>query len=180
MGSLNNESYEKLIFRRDGRVHISSKGNVTDGEWEYLPEAKGLLIDYGDQKKLYQLQFLDEAVLALKVDGVSEDSDYFLLANQNVIPDLDINKYLWYKYIRDNSEEPDQLDDKTRLQYEGKEKVEYPDGITVWQSGEIPSRGDEVEGLDNGSFTINKEGSSIQYKISVLDGNVTVVTEYKR
>jgi|SRR5690625_1316784 len=87
-------SLDKLIFRRDGRVHLSSDGSVRDGTWEYLPEAQSLLIDYGDIKKLYRHQYLDQAVLALKQDGFSSDDAYFLLANENVIPDCDAKKYL--------------------------------------------------------------------------------------
>lgn len=99
----NNSEYEKLIFRRDGRVHLSSDGNVKDGTWEYLPEAQSLLIDYGDQKKLYQHQYLDESVLALKLDGDRSNEDYFLLANENVIPDYDAKKYLKIKYLKENN-----------------------------------------------------------------------------
>ena len=32
-----NAPFQKLIFRRDGRVHLSNEGNLTDGKWEYLP-----------------------------------------------------------------------------------------------------------------------------------------------
>jgi len=96
-------SLDKLIFRRDGRVHLSSDGTVRDGTWEYLPEAQSLLIDYGDIKKLYRHQYLDQAVLALKQDGFSSDDAYFLLANENVIPDCDAKKYLRDKYFAENN-----------------------------------------------------------------------------
>lgn len=54
VSSGNSGQHEKLIFRRDGRVHLSSDGNVTDGHWEYLPEAQSLLIEYGNNKILYR------------------------------------------------------------------------------------------------------------------------------
>lgn len=92
--SNNSGSFDKLIFRRDGRVHLSSDGTVKDGTWEYLPEAQSLLIDYGETKKLYRHQYLDQAVLALKQDGSSSEDAYFLLANENEIPDCDAEKYL--------------------------------------------------------------------------------------
>lgn len=94
----NDNSYEKLIFRSDGRVHMSSDGNVTTGKWEYLSEAQSLLINYGDREILYRHQYLDKAVLALKKDGEIENGDYYLLANEQVIPDLKVEKYLNDKY----------------------------------------------------------------------------------
>jgi len=94
--------FQKIIFRRDGRVHLSNDGNVTDGTWEYLPEAQSMLIDYGNGvKKLYGHQFMDEAVIALKIDGrlSNNESDYFLLANEQIVDKLDVRKYLEDKYI---------------------------------------------------------------------------------
>lgn len=94
--------FQKIIFRRDGRVHLSNDGNVTDGTWEYLPEAQSMLIDYGNGvKKLYRHQFMDDAVLALKIDGrlSTNESDYFLLANEQIVDKLDVRKYLEDKYI---------------------------------------------------------------------------------
>lgn len=100
-----NEPFQKLIFRRDGRVHLSSNGDLIDGRWEYLPEAKALIIDYGDRKKLYRHEFLDEAVLALKIDGrkTGDDSDYFLLCNEQIVPDANAKMYLRKKLIKENN-----------------------------------------------------------------------------
>jgi len=89
------EKFEKLIFKSNGTLYLSSNGDVTEGKWEYLPEAQSLLIDYGDRKKLYRHQYLDEAVLALKLDGPQvNDDDYFLLANENVVQNYDAVGYL--------------------------------------------------------------------------------------
>jgi len=94
----NEESFEKLIFRKDGRIHLSINGEVTTGKWEYLSEAQSLLIDYGDRKVLYRHQFMDEAVLALKRDGHKSKDSYYLLANELKIPELDVQKYLKNRY----------------------------------------------------------------------------------
>ena len=99
----NTEKYQKLIFRRDGRVHISYQGDVKDGSWEYLPEAECLIIDYGDHKKLYRHQYLDEAVLALVNDGKNVEKNYFLLANEQKLPNLDVKLYLKNKYLSKKS-----------------------------------------------------------------------------
>ncbi|MCC5943098.1 MAG: hypothetical protein JJU37_16250 [Balneolaceae bacterium] len=87
--------FEKLIFKRNGSVILSINGDVTIGKWEYLPEAQSLLIDYGNKKKLYRHQYLDEAVLALKIDGLDKNDDsYYLLANENVVKDHNAKRYL--------------------------------------------------------------------------------------
>ena len=98
--SNSSDSYDKLIFRSDGRVHLSRDGEVTDGKWEYLPEARSLLIDYGNRKRLYRHQYLDEAVLALKIDTKrSINDEYFLLVDENIIPDCNAKSYLINKYL---------------------------------------------------------------------------------
>ena len=98
--SSSEEAFEKLIFRSDGRVHLSRDGEVTDGKWEYLPEAQSLLIDYGNRKRLYRHQYLDEAVLALKIDSkISSDDDFYLLVDEKKVPDCNAKAYLENKLI---------------------------------------------------------------------------------
>jgi len=111
------KSFEKLIFRSDGRVHFSKDGQVTDGKWEYLPEAQSLLIDYGNRKILYRHQYLDEAVLALKIDGrLDSEENYFLLVNEKSVPDCDAKSYLRRKYLQTNNIEVKLLSDGTELE----------------------------------------------------------------
>ena len=43
---------QKLIFKRNKELIMSKNGNVTMGKWEYLAEAKSLLIDLGQDKIL--------------------------------------------------------------------------------------------------------------------------------
>ncbi|MCH8535817.1 MAG: hypothetical protein LAT51_12160 [Flavobacteriaceae bacterium] len=112
--------FQKLIFRRDGRVHLSNDGNLTDGKWEYLPEAKALIIDYGETKKLFRHEFLDEAVLALKVDGrkTDNDDDYLLLSDENRVPDADAKFYLKNKYLKENNLKAEKLTDGNEIYLE--------------------------------------------------------------
>lgn len=97
--SRNNE-YQKLIFKRDGKLLLSKNGNLTEGSWEYIAGANSLIIDYGTFKILYRHSYVDEAVMALKKDGDFSDSDseVFLLANENLIPNVDATGYLKSKY----------------------------------------------------------------------------------
>ena len=89
---------KKLIFREDGRLHVSIEGEVHDGSWEYLPEANAVLIEQRGQKSLYKHAYLDEAVLALVKDTSGQDNEYYLLADENLVPDGDVVGYLAEKF----------------------------------------------------------------------------------
>jgi|SRR5690554_484372 len=71
---------------------MSKNGKVVLSSWDYFAEAKSLLIDRGKDKILCNESFIDEGVMILKMDGT--DNDFFVLANENVVPDLDVYKYL--------------------------------------------------------------------------------------
>ena len=66
---------------------MSKDGQVNMGKWDYLPEAKSLLIDRGKDTILCNEGFIDEAVMILKMDGTN--NNFFVLANENIVPDLD-------------------------------------------------------------------------------------------
>jgi hypothetical protein len=83
---------QKLIFKRDNELILSKNGQVQIGKWEYIPEAKSLLIDRVTNKILCNEAFIDKGVMVLKLDGT--DSKFFVFANENIVPDLDANKYL--------------------------------------------------------------------------------------
>ena len=65
---------------------------MTEGKWDYFPEAKSLLIDRGFDKILCNKTYIDDSILVLKMDGKKDD--FFVLANENNIPDLDAYAYL--------------------------------------------------------------------------------------
>jgi hypothetical protein len=83
---------QKLIFKRNQELVLSRNGKVQLGSWEYFPEAKSLLIDRGGDKILCNEAFIDEGIMILKLDGT--ENNFFLFANENVIPDLDGIHYL--------------------------------------------------------------------------------------
>ena len=85
----------KLIFKSDGEVIVSDNGNVQFGKWELLNRASSILIRYEKSAKLYNHAFFDEGILALKLDG---STDFFVLANQNKIQDLNVANYLNLRY----------------------------------------------------------------------------------
>ncbi len=90
---------QKLIFKKNKELIMSKDGKVTIGKWEYLAAAKSLLIDRGKDVILCNEGFICDGVLVLKLDGTS--NKFFVLANENLVPDLDAYSYL--KKLRHNS-----------------------------------------------------------------------------
>lgn len=182
--SNSDEKFEKLIFKRDGSVIFSINGDVTIGKWEYLPEAQALLVDYGEKKKLYRHQFMDEAILALKIDGTDQnDEDFYLLANENLVQDHDAKKYLLNKFqnISSLGAENEQslpinllksnlkrhssglymsTDEKTlMLIRDGKIITKrylhtYDNGIKIWQKISVPTIDDVVESKGQSNISV--------------------------
>lgn len=98
-----NNQYQKLIFKKDGSLLLSRNGDLKDGKWEYISGANSIVIDYGTSKILYRHSFMDEAVLALRKDGPTQnDDEIFLLANENIIPNADAILYLKNKVYRED------------------------------------------------------------------------------
>ena len=83
---------QKLIFKKNKELILSKNGQVQIGRWDYFPGAKSLLIDRISDKILCNEAFIDSGVMILRLDGT--DSRFFILANENIIPDLDVNGYL--------------------------------------------------------------------------------------
>ncbi|MCB0650916.1 MAG: hypothetical protein KDC85_06540 [Saprospiraceae bacterium] len=67
------------IFRANSDLLISQNGRVEKAKWEYLGN-NSLLIDKKDESYLFKHGFLDENILALKVDSKNE---YAFLVNEN-------------------------------------------------------------------------------------------------
>ena len=87
-----NGNYHKYIFNPDGDLFMSFNGKVEIGKWKYLSEANLIFIDRLTDKIFLKQSFFDESVMILKIDGAHDD--LFILANENIIPDLDVAKYL--------------------------------------------------------------------------------------
>ncbi|MCR8667089.1 hypothetical protein NO995_05305 [Aestuariibaculum sp. M13] len=106
----NESSSEKNVFifrEKNNQLLISNNGKIEKGTWEYLGN-NSILIDRDSGTFLFKHGFIDDCVLALKVDGVEE---YVLLLNEewleNQIGSLEsIFDFLNKKYIEqklDNS-----------------------------------------------------------------------------
>ncbi|MBK6730608.1 MAG: hypothetical protein IPG60_06435 [Bacteroidetes bacterium] len=74
---------------------------MTVGKWEYLSTAKCLLIDRIKDKILLNQIFIDTRVMVLKIDGANEDN--LLLANEILLPDLNVVGYLKNLFYKKNN-----------------------------------------------------------------------------
>jgi len=83
---------QRLIFKSDKELILSKNGQVQIGKWDYFPEVKSLLIDRKADKILCNEAFIDKGVMVLRLDGT--DNKFFILANENIVPDLDAYRYL--------------------------------------------------------------------------------------
>ena len=91
---------QKYIFKRDGRLIMSLNGHVSIGKWELLSAARSILIDRIQDKILLNQNFIDPAVMVLKRDGLKDEN--LILANEILIPDLNVKEYLKQLYYQKN------------------------------------------------------------------------------
>ncbi len=96
-----NNNQQKYIFRRNGELIMSLNGQVSTGRWEYISAAKSLLINRIKDKILLNQDFFDPAVMILKMDGNKEKP--FLMANEQLIPDLNIENHLRRVFFEKNN-----------------------------------------------------------------------------
>ena len=88
----------KIIFQEQGKLIISKNEVVSDGDYELFSVANFILLNINNEKRLYDHQFIDTALMILKLDGFS--NEFLVLANQNLIPNLDVESYLNAKYSK--------------------------------------------------------------------------------
>lgn len=107
--------FQKYIFKRDGELVMSLNGVVTIGKWEYLAPAKSLLIDRLKDKILLNQNFVDSAVMVLNQDGLKNGN--FVLANEVLIPDLDVSSYIKKLFYAKNNIFQRELPDGMNLEF---------------------------------------------------------------
>lgn len=104
------------IFRPNNQLLISENGMVRKGSWDYLGN-QSLLIDADNQSYLLKQGFLDENVIALKLDG-SEQFAFFVNETKydgelNNIHD--VLNFLESKYLRNTEADKLRFVKKDRL-----------------------------------------------------------------
>lgn len=87
-----NGERHNYIFERNGNLLLSINGTVTNGRWRYIAASKAMVITTSGKDFLLKQAFVDKGMMFLKLDG-SPDNPW-VFANENLIPDLDIQRYL--------------------------------------------------------------------------------------
>lgn len=87
-----NGERHNYIFERNGNLLLSTNGTVTNGRWRYIAASKAMVITTSGKDFLLKQAFVDKGMMFLKLDG-STDTPW-VFANENLIPDLDIQRYL--------------------------------------------------------------------------------------
>lgn len=135
-----NSDYHKYIFKRNGELVMSLNGQVQVGKWEYLSAAKSILIDRIKDKVLLNQSFFDSAVMVLKIDG--SNNQLFVLANETIIPDLDVKKYLQSLTYRKFNVITGRLENGKTLEiYRGTSKSPPQIGMKATIDGDEPQDG---------------------------------------
>lgn len=156
---------QKLIFKKNKELILSKDGQVTEGKWDYFPEAKSLLIDRGFDKILCNETYIDDSILVLKMDGIKDD--FFVLANENNIPDLDAYAYLRRLYYNKYGIQTTLLSDDRNLQI----KPNYNDTIGIGSVVTI-----DESSTQDGSY-LTKDGSQ---KIYVQNNKIFEIKYFKK
>ena len=162
-------SSTKFIFRKDNSLLISENGSVTLGKWDLLNKANSILLEYNGLLRLYNHGFLDEAVLILQMDG---GNGYFVLVNQNRVPDLDLERYLQNKYV--NNTGNISSSSQAKGSPKSRERIQSDKGeiiIECFSGPNMPSQGDTVtmngRSAPNGKYKIGS-----MFYIHVLNGRI--------
>ncbi len=131
------QNQQKYIFKRNGELLMSLNGQVTIGKWEYLSAAKSLLTDRIADKILLNQNFIDSAVMVLKKDGLKDEN--LVLANEKLLPDLDVVWYLKNLFYQKNNIRVSLLKSGETLEFNNFE--EFINGNKVTIDGDpVPDR----------------------------------------
>ena len=156
---------QKLIFKKNKELILSKNGRVTEGKWDYFPEARSLLIDRGTDKILCNEALIDEGVLIMKLDGTN--NQFFVLANENIVPDLDVRRYL-IKLRRKK------LSLYATTLYDGRELEFERDGNTN-RYGRGSQVSIDAESIEDGKYKLAKTNEYVVVKKNVILKTLTEV-----
>lgn len=157
------------IFRRNNDLLVSKRGDVTTGHWEYLPVVQSLLIEHAGRKRMYNQGFVDNVVMALRKDGTDE---LFLLANQNVLPELDAIDYLKQKA---NGTLEQKLTYTVKVEFMQPKKAAYIQSRSekyIFYIGNPVFEMDGISELKDGAYL-----SKSNFKIEVKNGKIISVKQ---
>lgn len=102
LGEIENQK-NVYIFLKDKQLLISENGRVKRNRWEYLGN-QSLLIEVADEIFLFKHGFIDDNILALKLDGSDQYAIFIneTKYNKELNSAQDIFNFLENKYIKKN------------------------------------------------------------------------------
>lgn len=86
-----NGAHEKYLFRRNGTLIISQRGDVLKANWEYLDFDNSILLNFENYSLLLNQGLILNGLMILKKDGTD---DLYPFINLSIIPDMDLLRYL--------------------------------------------------------------------------------------
>ncbi len=131
---------QKIIFKSDKDLVLSKDGNAIIGKWEYLSEARSILLDRVTDKILCKDVYLDENILILRKDGSSHG--YIILVNENNLSSLDAYEYLTELCFQKSGKMYIELIDKKFMYAERNYNDEIGIGSKVTFDGSVITDGD--------------------------------------
>ena len=156
------------IFERDGNLIVSLSGVPKTGTWKYISAAKSLYLDMGEHKAFLSFSFFNNALFVLKKDDDAETP--WILVNKNVLPDLNIEKYL--NSLLPEEERPDlevslELENGMVLSIIGVKKLQNTYPLYKVRSNNLEVR--------DGDYPIKNKQISIRIIDSIINSYLTIV-----
>ena len=159
---LEEELEKKIVYifrEKDNQLLISENGKIEKGTWEYLGN-NSLLIDRNDGSFLFRHGFIDDNILALKVDGRNE---YALFVNEQKFNDelnsiSTINKFLEVNYREEKKHIENSKENKLETKQIYKRKFEPQSFLEIHSELDIISK----------EFAENPNPNNIEILISYL------------
>lgn len=175
----NEANYHKYIFKKDSQLIMSLNGKVQIGKWELLTTAKSILVDRIEDKILLNQYFLDSAIMVLKVDGINRD--FFVLANENLIPDLNVKDYLQSLINTKLNIAKAMLTDGRTIEINVGKSERVSIGMEAYINNEFPDDG-KYQSINTGKIYYLKAGKIdkvISPKEIKCKGGINVIIEQK-
>lgn len=84
---LNDLQIGKIIFLDDKRILVSRKSGVTEGTWEFIPDAESIYLKFEEQNLLLKASIINEYLLSF--EGNNNHGNFTLL-NEKVVENFSI------------------------------------------------------------------------------------------
>ncbi len=125
---LNDEGNKQVfIFQNDGKLLISTNGDVTNSTWQFITANNSIVITAKDQTTMLRPAFIDRVVFAMQKDGTQECLFLIDEHNKSICPNRTLAELKLYFYEEENKiheNEARQLEQLQREQEQRKREEE--------------------------------------------------------